>query len=82
MVEQSVEYRGKKIVYDIPDDNSYVGEVHLEIDGEHVHAIRMQDGNFGAHLLPYMYYTSIVDLAHDIMDKTPQFSGRIRNQKH
>jgi hypothetical protein len=81
VVKNSEKYKGKSIVYNIPDDNTYVGEIELTIDGEHVHVVKMQDGNYGAHLLPYNYYTSVIDLAHDVIDKTPQFSGRLHRSQ-
>ena len=78
VVQKSEEYKGKHIVY--TEDDSY-GEINLTIDGEHVHGIRMKDDNYGTHLLPYLHYTSITEMAHQIIDKVPQFSGKLIHRK-
>jgi len=66
-------YKGREIDFDVPDDNNYIGEIRVEIDGQHLHVIRMEDGTYGAHLLPYNNYPSLVELAKDVIDKVPQF---------
>jgi len=66
-------YKGREIVFEIPDDDNYVGEIRVEIDGQHLHVIRLEDGTYGAHLLPYSNYPSLLELAKDVIDKVPQF---------
>jgi hypothetical protein len=77
MVQKSEEYKGKHIVY--PEDDSY-GELEMIIDGQSVHAIKMKDDKYGSHFLPYMHYNSITELAHEIIDKVPQFSGLLHKK--
>ena len=68
-------YKGKEIIFGIPDDPNYIGEIELEIDGKHIHMIKMEDGTYGAHLLPYANYSSIMQLARDVIEKVPEFKG-------
>jgi hypothetical protein len=68
------EYKGKEIVYVVPEDKSYIGEIHVKIDQEHLHAIRLENGLYTTHFLPHQQYSSIYELAKDVIDKVPQFS--------
>jgi hypothetical protein len=68
-------YKSKEISFEIPDDDSHIGEIHLEINGEHVHVTKMEDGRYATHLLPYADYSSVLELAKDLIDKVPQFRG-------
>jgi hypothetical protein len=77
MVQRSEEYRGKHILY--PENDLY-GESEMIINGESVHVIKMKDGKYGSHFLPYVHYNSITELAHEIIDKVPQFSGLLRKK--
>lgn len=77
--KKSEEYKGKHILYE-EKDPSFYGQIEVEItpsigDG-HVHTIRMKNGRYGTHLLPYRDYSSIPEMAHDIIDKVPAFSGK------
>jgi hypothetical protein len=76
-------YKGKEIAYDIPattQKDSTGVEVHLKIDHEDLHVIRMEDGTYGTHLLPFQNYGSIEQLAKDVIDKVPQFRKRSTKQ--
>ena len=72
-------YKDKEIVYEAPataeEDvtGSRSGEVHVRIDHQELHVIRMEDGTYGTHLLPFQNYGSIEQLAKDVIDKVPQF---------
>jgi hypothetical protein len=68
-------YKGKEIAFEIPEDDTYIGKIHLQINGEHIHVTRMEDGRYATHLLPYVDYSSVLQLAKDLIDKVPQFSG-------
>lgn len=78
MVQTTEEYNGKHIVY--PDDDSSGKELPIIIDGEEVHAIKI-DGKYASHFLPYMHYNSITELAHEVIDKVPQFNGLLRKKR-
>jgi hypothetical protein len=75
VVRETERYKGKEIAFEIPADESKIGEVRLEIEGKHVHAIRMEDGKYGSHVLPYSDYDSIIDLAKALIDNVPEFGG-------
>ena len=69
------EYKSKEIVYMVPEDNkNHVGEIHVQIDQEHLHAIRLENGLYTTHFLPHQQYSSIYELAKDVIDKMPQFN--------
>jgi hypothetical protein len=76
-------YKDKEIAYDMPpptEKGSIGGEVHVKIDHEDLHVIRMEDGTYGTHLLPFQNYGSIEQLAKDVIDKVPQFRKRSTEQ--
>jgi hypothetical protein len=77
MAPETITYKGKEIAFEQPQDDSKIGEVRLEIDGKHVHAIRMEGGRYGSHILPYSDYDSIPDLAKALIDNVPQFGGEL-----
>jgi hypothetical protein len=64
-------YRNKEITYSIPEDPNYVGKIDLEIDHKHVHALKLIDGTFATHFLPYLHYDSIEELTNEVIDKVP-----------
>lgn len=64
-------YKNKEITYSIPEDLSYVGKIDLEIEHKHVHALRLLDGTYATHFLPYLHYDSIEELTNEVIDKVP-----------
>jgi hypothetical protein len=67
-------YRNKEIIYSIPEDRQYVGEIHVLMAGHHVHAMKLSDGSYTTHFLPFKDYDSIQELMRDVADKVPFFS--------
>ena len=64
-------YKNKEITYSIPDNPNYVGKIDLEIEHKHVHALRLIDGTYATHFLPYLHYDSIEELTNEVIDKVP-----------
>ncbi len=73
MAERKEMYRNKEIEYLIPEDENYVGEVHVRIGGKHLHTMRLGDGSYTTHSLPFQNYDSIQELTRDVVDKVPYF---------
>jgi hypothetical protein len=71
--EQNETYKDIQITYSIPQDKRYVGDVKIKIGDKHIHAIRLSDGSYGTHFLPFKNYDSVEQLAKDIVDKVPYF---------
>ena len=67
-------YHNTEITYSIPEDERYVGEIHMKIGGQHLHAMRLSDGSYATHFLPFKNYDSVQQLAKDVVDKVPYFS--------
>ena len=70
---KSRNYKNKEIKYSIPDDPNYVGKIDLEIEHNHVHALKLLDGKYATHFIPYLHYDSIEELTNDVIDKVPFF---------
>jgi hypothetical protein len=69
-------YKGRVIEYDMPssDQEKNTGhETNVMIDQKHLHVMRMEDGSFVTHFLPFRTYHSIEELSKDIIDKVPEF---------
>jgi hypothetical protein len=66
-------YRNKAIIYSIPEDPEYVGEIHAKVEGHHIHAMKLIDGSYATHFLPFRSYSSVQELTRDVMDKVPYF---------
>ena len=77
MTQSNQNYKQKEIIIEVPEDPNYIGEILLQIDGKHIHAIKMEDGTYSSHLLPYSNYNSPLELSKAIIDKVPQFSDRL-----
>jgi hypothetical protein len=77
MTQTKENYKGKEIIIETPEDPNYVGEIGLQIDGKHVHTIRMEDGTYSCHLLPYANYNSPFELSKAVIEKVPQFNNRL-----
>ncbi len=75
MERKREKYKGREIEYDMPssDQESTADEMHLIIDKKHLHVMRMEDGSFATHLLPFQAYNSMEKLSKDIIDKVPEF---------
>jgi hypothetical protein len=73
LIEQKESYHGKEITYSIPEDPSYNGDIHAQIGGHHVHIMKLIDGSYTTHLLPFRSYSSMQELTRDIMDKVPYY---------
>jgi hypothetical protein len=78
-------YKNREIVYEASttaqkDITGGGGEVHVRIDHEDLHVIRMEDGTYGTHLLPFQHYGSVEQLTKDVIDKVPQFRKRSSKQ--
>lgn len=77
-MSRSIEnYKEKGIIIEEPEDPNYIGEITVQIDGKHIHAIRMEDGTYSCHLLPYSSYDSPLELSKAVIDKVPQFGNRL-----
>jgi hypothetical protein len=73
LAERKEEYHDKEIEYSIPEDEHYIGEIHVRIAGKHLHTMRLSDGSYAAHSLPFINYDSIQELTRDVVDKVPYF---------
>jgi hypothetical protein len=73
VVEREEIYHNSQIIYSIPKDEQYMGEINIKIGGQHVHAMRLSDGSYATHFLPFKNYNSIEELAKDVVDKVPYF---------
>jgi hypothetical protein len=73
LTERKEIYRNTQIIYSVPKDEAYVGEVNINIGGKHVHTMRLSDGSYATHFLPFKNYDSIGQLAKDVVDKVPYF---------
>ena len=49
----------------------------LTIDNANVHVMKLQDGTYATHYFPYWGYSSLEDLAKDIIDKVPEFGPNL-----
>lgn len=74
MLERKILYRNKEIIYSIPEDKNYVGEIHILMAGHHLHAMKLGDGSYATHFLPFKNYDSVQELTRDVTDKVPYFS--------
>jgi hypothetical protein len=73
LLERKEIYHKKEIVYSIPEDPKYVGEIHVNMAGHHVHVMKLIDGSYSTHFLPFKSYDSMQELTRDVMDKVPYF---------
>jgi hypothetical protein len=64
-------YKNKEIAYSISEDPNYVGKIDLEIEHHHVHALRLLNGKYATHFLPYLEYDTIEELTNEVIDKVP-----------
>lgn len=73
MIERKELYRDNEIAYSIPEDPNYVGDIHAQVGGHHVHIMKLIDGSYATHLLPFRSYSSVQELTRDVMDKVPYY---------
>lgn len=69
-------YNGIEITYSVPSDEEHIGDIHMKIGEQHLHAVRLSDGSYTTHFLPFKNYDSIQSLARDAVDKVPYFAKR------
>jgi hypothetical protein len=74
LIERKEEYLNKEIIYSIPEDKDYVGEIHVLMAGHHLHVMKLGDGSYATHFLPFKNYESIQELTKDVAEKVPFFS--------
>ncbi len=74
MLELKEKYRNKEIIYSIPEDEQYIGEIHVKMAGHHLHAMKLGDGSYATHSLPFKNYDSLQELMRDVANKVPYYS--------
>jgi hypothetical protein len=62
-----------EITYSIPEDPSYVGDIYAQVGGHNIHIMKLIDGSYATHLLPFRSYSSVQELTRDVMDKVPYY---------
>ena len=75
---KSTTYKGKKIIYSVPRDKNYVGMIDLQVEHKHIHAMRLMDGSYATHFLPYLHYDSVEALTESVIDKMSHFIGHLK----
>lgn len=53
----------------------------LTIDNIPLHVMKLSDGGYKTHYLPYWSYSSLEDLSRDIIDMTPRFNSNLLGGK-
>jgi len=66
-------YKGKKFVYSVPMAKNYVGLLDIQLEHRHIHAMRLIDGSYATHFLPYLHYDSVESLTESVIDNVPFF---------
>ena len=66
-------YKGKKFVYSFPMAKNYVGMLDIQLEHKHIHAMRLIDGSYATHFLPYLHYDSVESLTESVIDNVPFF---------
>lgn len=66
-------YKGKKFVYSVPEAKNYVGMLEIQVEHKHIHAMRLLDGSYATHFLPYLHYDSVESLSESVIDNVPFF---------
>jgi hypothetical protein len=66
-------YKGKKYVYSVPKAKNYVGMLEIQVEHIHIHAMRLIDGSYATHFLPYLHYDSAESLTESVIDNVPFF---------
>ena len=65
MAELKESFKGFEIVID--EDGK------LQIDGKSIPSVKLENGNYHSDFLPYTQYASLLELAQQIVAKSPEF---------
>ena len=86
-MNRSFFYHGKEIVINenlqrldhslIEYNNHDHHHPSLTIDNAEIHIMKLQDGTYATHYFPYWGYSTLEDLAKDIIDKVPEFGPNL-----
>ena len=52
---------------------NYVGMLGIQLEHKHIHAMRLIDGSYATHFLPYLHYDSVESLTESVIDNVPFF---------
>lgn len=52
---------------------NYVGKLDIQLEHKNIHAMRLIDGSYATHFLPYLHYDSVESLTESVIDNVPFF---------
>lgn len=72
MTEKREAYKSREILIETAETDE--NQVRLSIDGKQIDVVRDENsGKYATYTLPYQEYSSIEDLAKDVIDYLPSF---------